>query len=277
MSFVPVVRVEARQRIARRSAPNCARRALELDDNQVERRAHRQLLALEEVAVELHQHRPRAEGAALVHPPARRRRRDLAVVREVHLAAHGHLQVVHAVERARGEDADGGRRREPLPQRQVGAVVVDHEAVDVVPHHDLVRRARDVREVVAARRRLEQRLGLHRELDRPRHHAVVVDRLDDQLVRVRAHARVQPLVGAGDEARARHDVLVEAAVIAGPVGVLAHQADAAGHEELEVGHRGASERVRRAQRAARAFRGLCGRAESADSAVVSEARAEAWH
>ena len=33
-------------------------------------------VALQQVAVEAHQHRPRAEGAALVHPAALRRRRD---------------------------------------------------------------------------------------------------------------------------------------------------------------------------------------------------------
>ena len=209
----------------------CAR---QLDDHNVERRAERQLVALEQVAVELHQHGPRAECAALVHPAALRRRRDLAVVREVHLASHRQLQVVHAVERARREHGRRGRRREALGLGQVGLVVLYHQAPAVVPHRDLVGDAVDVGKVrVAARRLLEQHLRVHRHLDRPVLVAAVVVARYDQLVRVRPHARVHALVGARDEAHSRHDVAVELAVASRPVRVLTHQADAARHEDLE--------------------------------------------
>ena len=90
----------------------------------------------------------------------------------------------------------------------------------------------------------------------------MVNGVADQLVWVGAAPRVQPLVGAGDEAHPRSDVLragkersaqepsarrptvlehanpnpnsnlVEAAVGAGPVRVFAHEANAAGNEDL---------------------------------------------
>lgn len=49
-----------------------------------------------------------------------------------------------------------------------------------------------------------------------------------------ARARSQALVGARDEARADRDGARVAPVAARPVGVLAEEADPAGHEELDV-------------------------------------------
>mmetsp|Transcript_19056 Transcript_19056/g.45734 ORF Transcript_19056/g.45734 Transcript_19056/m.45734 type:complete len:475 (+) Transcript_19056:219-1643(+) len=206
--------------------------ARQLDDHEVDRRVEDELLAVEPVAVEGHLHRLRAEGTALIHPAALRRRGDLPQVGEVHLSAHRQLQVVHAVERARREHAGGGGRREPFARRKVRLVVVDEQALHVVSDEHLVRHAAHVREVPAPLRRVDQHIRIHWPLlgaDLP---AEVVDGCEDELVRVRRDLRVQPLVRPGDEAHAGSDVPVEAPVRARPVGVLPHQADPPGDEHF---------------------------------------------
>mmetsp|Transcript_25557 Transcript_25557/g.81793 ORF Transcript_25557/g.81793 Transcript_25557/m.81793 type:complete len:310 (+) Transcript_25557:97-1026(+) len=212
--------------------------AVQLDDDQVQRALERQLLAVESVAVEGHQHRPRTKGAALVHPAALRRRRDLAVVPQVHLSAHRQLEVVHAVEGAGGEDAGGGGGGEALSRGKVRLVVVQHQPRHVAAHQDLVRHAGHVREVVAGRRGGKESLRIHRELCGPADVATLVDRGDNQLGRVPARPRVQALVGARHEAHAGQQRRVEAPVRAGPVGMLAHEADAARDKELYRALRG---------------------------------------
>ncbi len=101
---------------------------LEVHDHEVQLARRPDLGRLDAVAVELHQHRAVAEGAALVHAAAARGRRDLALVGELHLAAHRQPQVVDAVEGARRQHADRGARGEALLDRQVRAVVVGSRA-----------------------------------------------------------------------------------------------------------------------------------------------------
>jgi hypothetical protein len=80
---------------------------LQIDDHQVEVLLDLQLFGFQPVAVKGHQHRAVAKGAALVHAPAARGGGDLALVGQFHLAADGHFQIIHAVEGARGQHADG--------------------------------------------------------------------------------------------------------------------------------------------------------------------------
>ena len=151
---------------------------------------------------------------------------------------HRQLEVVHAVEGAGGEDAGGGGGGEALSRGKVRLVVVQHQPRHVAAHQDLVRHAGHVREVVAGRRGGKESLRIHRELCGPADVATLVDRGDNQLGRVPARPRVQALVGARHEAHAGQQRRVEAPVRAGPVGMLAHEADAAGDKELYRALRG---------------------------------------
>ncbi len=208
---------------------------VEIDDDEVQVAGRTHLLGAQAVSVELHQHGPIAVRAALVHATAARRRGDLALVGQFHLAAHRELQVVHAVERPRREHADGRARREPLADREVGQRVVDHEAADAVVREHLVGDAGGVREEAALLRLLEQRLRLERNLARADAPPVRGRRGEDERRRMRRHLRVNPLVGAADEGVPLLDVGVDPAVAARPVRVLAEEADAAGDEDLHTG------------------------------------------
>ncbi len=162
---------------------------LEVHDDEVELLGRPDLLGREAVPVELHEDRAVPEGAALVHPPAARRRRDLALVGELHLAADGEAQVVDPVERAGGEHADRGARGEPLLDRQVGPEVADDEAAHAVVRQHLVGDARRVGEELPALRLLEEGPRLERDLVRPLRLPGRGRRGEDERGRVRARPR----------------------------------------------------------------------------------------
>ena len=58
--------------------------------------------------------------------------------------------------------------------------------------------------------------------------------MEDKTLGILADAAVQPLAGAGNDAVARFHGAVDASVSAGPVGMLAEEADPSGHEDVEV-------------------------------------------
>ena len=173
-----------------------------------------------------------AEGAALVHAAAARGGGDLALVGQLHLAAHGQLQVVDAVEGARREHADGGAGGEALLDRQVGLVVVDHQPAHVVVGQHLVGHPGDVAPEAALLGLFEQRFRLHRDLVGPMRSPSGVVEVSTSEVGCGSDLGVDALVRAGDEGVALLDLRVDAAVAAGPVGMLAEQADATGDEDL---------------------------------------------
>jgi len=206
-----------------------ARAEVHDDEEEVLRRA--EFLHVESVAVEGHQDGPVAVGAALVHAPAARRGGDLAQVGGLHLAAHGHLQVVHPVESPRHQHAQRRARGEPLADGQVGQVVVDLQAPDAIVQQDLVGDAGRVTEEPPLLGLGQEGLALHGQFERPPPRAVGKRRGEDQLVGMGPHLGVKALVGAGDERVALLEVGVDAPVAAGPVAVLAEEADAPRHED----------------------------------------------
>ena len=206
----------------------------EVDDDEVHVLARLELPGVEPVAVEDHVDGPVAEGAALVHPAAARRGRDLSLVGELHLAADRHLEVVDAVEGADGEDGDGRARGQAFLDREVGPVVVDDQAADVVVRQDLVGDPADVAPEAALLGLPEEGARLHRDLDRPHLLALRRHRAQDEGVRVGLDVGVDPLVRPADEGVALLDVRVHPAVAAGPVRVFAEEADAPRDEELHA-------------------------------------------
>ena len=135
--------------------------ALEIPDQNADRAAEAQLLGSQEVAVEGHLHGHLAEGAALVHAAAPGGGEDLALVGGLHLGPHGHLEAIHAVEGAGDEDAEGGGGTQPLLHRQVGEVVVDLDAADMVEGEQVVGHAGRVAEKLALLGNGQQFLGVH--------------------------------------------------------------------------------------------------------------------
>eukprot|EP00964_Phaeocystis_antarctica_P048741 scaffold28222_cov89-Phaeocystis_antarctica.AAC.7 len=94
-------------------------------------------------------------------------------------------------------------------------------AATVVPHGDLIGDAKDVAEIGVARgRRFEQHFRVHQQLDGPVLVAGVVHTGDNELMRVRAHARVHALISTRHQAHPRSEITVEPTVAPSPVRVL---------------------------------------------------------
>ncbi len=207
---------------------------VQVHDHEVQVPRRPDLLGAEAFAVELHEHGPAAERAPLVHAPAARGRRDLALVRQLHLAPDREFEIVDAVERACGEHRDGRARRQPALDRQVGARVVDREAPDAIVGEHLVGHAGRVAEEAPLPGLLEQRLRLERDLARADRPAVGRRGGEDERGRVRLHLRVDALVRPADQGVPLLDVRVDAPVAAGPVRVLAEQAHPPGNEDVHA-------------------------------------------
>jgi len=203
----------------------------EVDDEHVQVAARPDGLDVDQVGVEGHGDRPPSEGAALVHPSAAGGRGQFPVVGDIHLAANRQLQVVQAVERPGRQHADCRRRGQALRHRQVRPVIVNDQALHVMVHEDLVGHARHVGERAAGLRLAEEGLGVHRDLGGPDALRAAQVGGHDEVRRMRTDVGVNALVRPGDDASALFDLGVGPAVAAGPVGVLAEEADAAGNEE----------------------------------------------
>src|SRR5690606_15373505 len=80
----------------------------------------------------------------------------------------------------------------------------------------------------------EERLRLHRNFIRPDEFAAVRTRAEHQSVGVRLNVCVNTLVGSGDQRIAFFNLGIDPAVAACPVGVLAEEADAPWHKELQA-------------------------------------------
>eukprot|EP00906_Rhabdomonas_costata_P004660 RCo006869 len=114
-------------------------RGLQVDNYEVKLRPHRDDLGLQVVAIEGHQHAVLPKGAALVHPPTSGGSLNLSLVCQLHLPAHGQLDVVHPVEGPRHKNTHRSGGGQALLHRQVCLVVVDHQPPDLVVHHHAVR------------------------------------------------------------------------------------------------------------------------------------------
>jgi hypothetical protein len=190
---------------------------LQIDDHKMQRSSCLHCLRFQQVAVEGHQHRLLPKCAALVHAPALRAGQDLTLVRQLHLASHGELQVIQAVEGAGDQDADGGAGRQPFAHGQVSLVVVNGQPAYFVMEQRLVCHTGSVAPEAAAAGSLQQSFGLHRDGVRPVVHSVWPRGAQRQGARAALDARIQPLAGAADQRIAFLQLRAAAPVAAGPV------------------------------------------------------------
>ncbi|OQC27511.1 MAG: hypothetical protein BWX70_02209 [Verrucomicrobia bacterium ADurb.Bin070] len=191
--------------------------AAEVGDQQMEVAAGAQRLHAEAVGVEGHHHGDLAVGAPLIHAAAARGRGDLALIGGLDLGARGEAERVDLIEGARHQHAEGGRGAEPFLDRQRGLVVVDLQSVHAVEVEHVGGHAGGIAEEAAGRGLGLQARQLHRHAPGVGDRAVGQGRAHHQFAGAAAAARVEPLVGAGDDDRAGRQIRVGAAVAAGPV------------------------------------------------------------
>ena len=158
-----------------------------------------QLGRIQAVAVEGHEHRAIAEGAALVHAATARGGGDLALIGQLHLVADRQLQVVQPVESPRRQHADRRAGRQPFLDRQIGLVVVDHQAAHPVVGHDLVGDPGDIAPKAALLGLCQQHLWPHRNLVRAEPLAIGRGRGQHQRGGMGLDVGIDALIGAADE------------------------------------------------------------------------------
>ena len=79
---------------------------IEIDNDEVEIFWYTELFDINSISIKDHHDGSVSVSASLIHPAASRRRRYFAEVRELHLAANRHLEVVHTIEGAGGKHTD---------------------------------------------------------------------------------------------------------------------------------------------------------------------------
>jgi len=204
--------------------------AAQIDDEDVNRAPGPYGLHVHPISVEAEMRDAPAEGADLIHATALGSHAPLRRVGDLHFVAFAEPEAVDLVESARDEDARRGGRRQSLADRQIGA---DHEAEAASTESlgDLERHGGGVAEEPTTRGRARQRFVRRGDSLRPVCRTAGGDARDLENAVALLDVAVHALVRSGDEAMSGGDLGMRPPIRAGPVRMLAEEAEAPRNEE----------------------------------------------